>query len=144
MSVSNKSWVNKYSPTRLIDVKGNFTAVKTMESWLDSYPNVQEKALLLAGPPGTGKTSSVYAYAKEKGYEVIEFNASDTRNKDVVETDFYKALTELSLITLDKKKIVLLDEVDGMSGTYDRGGVAALLKVLDSSAFPVIMTCNDL
>ncbi|MHA2298206.1 MAG: replication factor C large subunit [Candidatus Hodarchaeales archaeon] len=137
-------WVQKYSPNRLVDVKGNPKPLQIIESWLDSYPNVREKALLLAGPPGTGKTSSVYAYAKEKSFEVVEYNASDTRNKNAVETDFYRALTEMSLVTLDKRKIVLLDEVDGMSGTQDRGGIAALLKMLGKSAFPVIMICNDL
>jgi len=38
------------------------------------------------------------------------------------------------------KKFVLLDEVDGLSGTKDRGGVSTMAKLLDGSAFPIILT----
>ncbi|MHA1169882.1 MAG: replication factor C large subunit, partial [Candidatus Hodarchaeales archaeon] len=138
------SWVQKYAPAKKSDVKGNPAPLQTLWSWLDRYPKVKTKALLLAGPPGIGKTSGVFAYARENGYEVIEFNASDQRNKGVIENDFLKAVTTLSLLTLDMKKIVLVDEVDGISAQKDRGGVAALIKILEKAAFPVILTCNDL
>lgn len=138
------SWVHKYAPLEKSDVKGNPTPLQILWSWLDSYPNVKTKALLLAGPPGIGKTSGVYAYAEENGYEVIEFNASDQRNKNVIENDLLTAVTTLPLLTLDRKKIVLVDEVDGISGTKDRGGVAAMIKTLQKATFPVILTCNDL
>ena len=41
--------------------------------------------MLLSGPPGIGKTSSAHVVAKEAGYEVIEFNASDVRSKKSLE-----------------------------------------------------------
>ncbi|MHA1577850.1 MAG: hypothetical protein ACTSU3_10855, partial [Candidatus Thorarchaeota archaeon] len=40
-------------------------------------------------------------------------------------------------------RIILLDEVDGLSGTSDRGGVSAIVKIIDESVHPIIMTAND-
>lgn len=42
------------------------------------------KAALLSGPPGVGKTTTVQVVCKELGYDLVEFNASDTRNKTLL------------------------------------------------------------
>lgn len=47
-------------------------------------PKVNAKACLLSGPPGIGKTSAARIVCKQLGYEVLETNASDTRNKNSI------------------------------------------------------------
>ncbi len=47
--------------------------------------NINAKALLLSGPPGIGKTSSIRLIAKRLNYKVFELNASNTRNKEAIE-----------------------------------------------------------
>jgi len=42
-----------------------------------------------------------------------------------------------------KKRLILFDEVDGIYARSDSGGLAALLKILDSGSVPVAMTAND-
>ena len=42
-----------------------------------------------------------------------------------------------------KGKIILIDEVDGVAGNSDRGGISALSAVIKKSSFPIIMTAND-
>ena len=44
----------------------------------------------------------------------------------------------------NRGKIILIDEVDAISGNEDRGGVQALNKILENTSFPIIMTTNDL
>ena len=39
------------------------------------------RACLVSGPPGIGKTTATSVVSKELGFEVIELNASDARNK---------------------------------------------------------------
>jgi replication factor C subunit 1 len=36
-----------------------------------------------------------------------------------------------------------MDEVDGMAGNEDRGGVAELIQLIKTSKIPVICMCND-
>ena len=55
------------------------------QSW-QSIPNVNAGAALLSGPPGIGKTSAAKIVCANLGFEVIEQNASDTRNKGAIET----------------------------------------------------------
>jgi replication factor C subunit 1 len=52
-------------------------------SWQD-LPRINARACLLSGPPGIGKTSSARIVCKALGYEVLETNASDTRNKNSI------------------------------------------------------------
>mmetsp|Transcript_27011 Transcript_27011/g.46890 ORF Transcript_27011/g.46890 Transcript_27011/m.46890 type:complete len:142 (+) Transcript_27011:70-495(+) len=79
-------WVEKYRPRSLDDVVGNEdTLVRLRAIGEDgNMPN-----LILCGPPGTGKTTSVHALARQllgSAYSngVLELNASDSRGIDVV------------------------------------------------------------
>jgi replication factor C large subunit len=42
-----------------------------------------------------------------------------------------------------KGKIILVDEIDGVSGQEDRGGVSAIAELIQESGFPIVMTAND-
>ena len=96
---------------------------------------------LVYGSTGSGKTSSVYALADELNLEVIEVNASDVRNKDSINSLVGAASQQMSLF--GKSKLILIDEIDGLSGRKDRGGVQAVVSIIDKSAFPIVMTAND-
>jgi replication factor C large subunit len=106
----------------------------------------RQKARLLIGPPGVGKTTIVYALAHDYGLSIIELNASDTRTEEALKAKLQETVKSTNLISFTQQKpqgkLILIDEVDGIHGQSDRGGVAALEKIIALSQFPIIMTCN--
>ncbi|MBW3013429.1 replication factor C large subunit [Candidatus Woesearchaeota archaeon] len=134
-------WVKKYQPSCLDQVRGQARAISQIRKFLETFKKQKKKALLLHGPAGGGKTCSVVAAAKELKYELYEINASDDRNKDAILDLVGNALKQQSLFATNK--LILIDDIDGLSGTHDRGGVAALAQLIKKSAFPIIMTAND-
>ena len=79
-------WIEKYRPEVLKDVVGNSEAVSRLQAIAEvgNLPNI-----ILAGPPGIGKTTSILCLAHEMlgpAYKnaVLELNASDARGIDVV------------------------------------------------------------
>jgi len=145
MLVNNEDlpWPEKHRPRSTDQIVGNSEQISTMRAWILSWKArlPDKRAILLIGPPGTGKTATIGALANDLDMEIVEFNSSDKRNKGSIETLVWRAASQQ---TLDgRQRIILLDEVDGLSGTSDRGGVGAIIKVIKSSVHPILMTAND-
>jgi len=134
-------WVEKHAPG-ISEIVGQDKAIEETLSFVNSFSKESKNALLLHGPSGNGKTAIAYAVARELGYEIVEMNASDFRTKKAIEEKIGHATQQNSLFS-DKGKIILIDEVDGIHGNSDRGGIPALGRIIDSSRFPIIMTAND-
>lgn len=132
-------WIKKYAPKKIADIEGHGEALEELKKFVTRFK--KGKALLLYGASGGGKTSSVYALAHELGYELIEINASDTRNAEQIDLLLGNASKQLSLFF--KSKIILIDELDGITGKEDRGGVQAIERLIEKSPYPIIMIAND-
>ncbi|XP_023954959.2 replication factor C subunit 1 [Bicyclus anynana] len=167
-------WVDKYKPTsvkNIIGQNGEKSNVKKLSNWLTQWyvsrkakipkpsPWAKDdngayfKAALLSGPPGVGKTTTVSLVCKELGFDMVEFNASDTRSKTLIREQIGELLTTTSLSAyargatgkgaVTKKHVLVMDEVDGMAGNEDRGGLQELISLIKSTSVPVICMCND-
>jgi len=139
MNLDNVPWCEKYRASCFADVKGQELAVDKVKSFLRQFP--RKKAVVLHGGPGVGKTSLAYAIAAELDAEILELNASDLRDRDKINEIVKPASEQQSLFR--RSKVILVDEIDGIS-SRDRGGLQALLKIIDDSSFPVIVTANDI
>ncbi len=145
MTRNDLLWVEKYRPKKIEDIVGNEEAKASFVEWLKSKRRTK-KAILLYGPPGVGKTALVNAAAKEFGFTVIEMNASDTRSEKAINEVAKPATAYIALDSFSvgsKGNLLFLDEVDGIAGNEDRGGVGAIVKIVEQSRVPVIMAAND-
>jgi replication factor C large subunit len=134
-------WIRKYAPTKGSEVVGQDSGVAQLRQFITGFSKGMAP-LVLHGPPGTGKTASVHALARELDLELIEVNASDVRNKASINELLGAALGQQSLFF--KGKVILVDEADGLSGTKDRGGLQAVLALVKEARYPVIITANDI
>lgn len=133
-------WSEVYRPQRVEQMVGNEGARLAILKWLAGWVS-GAKPLLLVGPPGTGKTTVVHALAKQFDYDLVEMNASDVRNRESIEARVRPVLGNVSLF--DKKTMLFLDEVDGISGREDSGGLDTLVDIMKEPTVPVIMAANE-
>jgi len=130
----------KYRPKSLKDFVDQKEALAKFLEWYKNW-KPGSKAALLYGKPGTGKTCLVEAFANDKNLELIQMNASDVRGKKQIEEVFGHASAVASFFK--KGRIFLIDEVDGIAGREDAGGIQAIIEIIKKSKHPVVLTAND-
>jgi len=137
----NLPWTRKYIPKTLKDIEGQHAAVSALKQFVENFKKQKKRAILLHGAPGCGKTSCVYALANDLNLEMLEINASDFRNAEQIDRVLGHSSSQRSLFF--KEKLLLVDELDGIAGREDRGGLIALQKILETTSYPIVITAND-
>lgn len=130
-------------PAKLSEIVGNPSAAEAIRQWAESWASGKEPSpLIIHGPAGTGKTALAHAVASEFGWELFEYNASDFRNEENVEKRLSNAAISNTLS--GGRRLILVDDVDALSGSGDRGGASAIARVLSSAKQPIMLTAHDL
>ena len=139
----NTPWIEKYRPTKLSQIVGNKRIISNLQSISQSgnLPN-----LILAGPPGTGKTTSVLALAHELLGDnfkkaVIELNASDERGINVVRDKIKRFAQQKIPLPEGRHKIIILDEADSMTSSAQASMRVTISDYSNTTRF--ILACND-
>jgi replication factor C subunit 3/5 len=135
MQMDNIPWIEKYRPNTIDEIVGNTQVISILDNMVQkhSLPHI-----ILFGSSGTGKTSTVLAFAKKiygKLYKhmILELNGSDDRGINVVREQIKEfCSTNNNLYKMFSKKniykLVILDEVDSM--TLD--GQFALRRIIEN------------
>jgi len=133
-------WSEKYRVRDVYQFVGNEPSRLEVLKWIKNWIK-GTKPILIMGPPGTGKTSFIISMANFFNYDIVELNASDFRNKANLESIVNPLLNNSSIF--GKKLLLFLDEVDGISGREDTGGLTFLISTLKDSNIPIIMAANS-
>ena len=159
-------WTEKYRARKFTDLIGDERTHRAVMHWLKRWDPIvfpgsyrpksrnrsygensaderpHRKILMLAGPPGLGKTTLAHVCARQAGYEVQEINASDERSsavvkgrvRDMVGTENVKGVdtktAEGKVRKAGKPVCVIIDEVDGVVGGSGGGGEGGFVKAL--------------
>jgi replication factor C large subunit len=132
-------WSEKYRPKNLLDMIGNEEAKESFVNWLGKWIK-GTKPLLLVGPSGIGKTTMSVLGAKQFNYDLISLNASDIRTKQRIREVLNPVMGNTTVIG---KPMIFVDEVDGIHGRSDYGGVEALIDILKEPTIPIVLAANS-
>ena len=158
-------WTEKYRARKFTDLVGDERTHRSVLKWLKGWDPIvfpgatrpkpksksqedvaeeraHRKILLITSPPGLGKTTLAHVCAKQAGYEVVEINASDERNREVVRgrikdcvgTENVRGVNTResggTVRRAGKPVCVVVDEVDGVVGGSSGGGEGGFIKAL--------------
>lgn len=129
----------KYRPLKISEYIGQKDSVNSFLKWMKEWK--PGRAVIFHGPPGVGKTSLVYAFASENSLDLIETNASNLRSSKELKEKIKSSVSQRSL--MKRGKIFLFDEIDGISGYEDKGGVREMINIIENTQHPIVLIAND-
>ena len=135
-------WTEKYRPKSLNELKGHEDIVVRLKGFVErrNLPH-----LLLAGPPGTGKTTALLALANDLygtgnvSRNLLELNASDDRGIDAIRTKVKEFARTASYGEIPFK-IICLDEADSLTSAAQHALRRTMERYVKTSRFALI--CN--
>lgn len=143
-SENHLPWVEKFRPILLNDIVGNEETINRLKVFAEdgNLPN-----LIISGPPGTGKTTSILCLARQllgaSVYKeaVLELNASNDRGIEVVRNRIKMFAQKKVTLEKGKHKIIILDEADSMTD----GAQQSLRRIMEmySSTTRFCLACNN-
>lgn len=137
MSVISNKFTKKYAPQSLDDV----ILPKRIQVKLEGGA---KQHLMFYGSPGTGKTSTAIALAKHFKLPYLYINSSEETSVDVIREKISKFSSTLSIMDGpgSSMKLVILDEVDGVSDQFNKALKAAMERFESTTRF--IATTNHI
>jgi DNA polymerase III delta prime subunit len=133
--MTDENWLEKYRPKTFKDYLNYKDYSEIVNKWIKPFiknNNITSKPfLILYGPPAYGKTTLAHCIFKDFGYEILECNASDTRNKSKLEKRIKTGKTSFEMKDDGsgfKPYGLVLDELDGLT-SGDNGGVDTIMNI---------------
>ncbi|CAG2189162.1 RFC1 [Mytilus edulis] len=156
-------WVDKYKPSamkQIIGQTGDKSNAKKLLNWLNNWHKNRAAGVKPSGKffgkdetgAGLRQHCCLDLLELEAGFSFVELNASDTRSKKNLQSVVAESLSNTTMVdftggqgskTHGHKHCLVMDEVDGMAGNEDRGGIQEMVALIKNTKIPIICMCND-
>lgn len=108
--------------------------VQILESFDSNRQNINfKRGIYVYGASGSGKTHFITDILKRMDYDIIKYDAGDTRNKNLIDSIASNNMSNnnvLNMMYRRKQKIaILMDEIEAMN-SGDKWGITSLIKLI--------------
>ena len=132
------NWVNSID-----EIVGNRLQIEHLKAFAkDVNSGKTRKPLMIWGASGVGKTMAAHLLARWAGWNMVETNAGDYRGGDMINSRLSPSAGSRNLF--GTRNALILDEIDELSGRFDKGAASALTKLINESKSPIIMIANNM
>ena len=95
---------------------------------------LKKRGIFLSGPAGSGKTTFIFNLLNELNLDIIYYDASQIRNKNIIENINKNNISNVDIISLFYKKktkysVIIMDQIDVLN-SGDKGSINALIKLI--------------
>ncbi|NXH21712.1 RAD17 protein, partial [Bucco capensis] len=173
----DEPWVDRYKPETQNDLAVQKKKIEEVETWLKNHifqrqPTQDGSVLLLTGPPGCGKTTTIQILAKDLGIQVQEwtnpissdFTKEDLRNMFCHDSNFhtfpsqaqaavfqdfllrankYNKLQMLGESSENDKKLILVEDIPNQFYRHPNSLHDILRRFVRTSRCPLIFIISD-
>ena len=160
LEANKQLWMDKHSPKTLEEVVGNEAEIRDLKHWLRTWqhnmqidPNFR-RGCLICGPSGIGKTIIARLACQKEGYDTVETAAGNQRGKNELEKFLSETVSckafksndndaHTNIPTLQNTHVaVVMDELEAMNETINKGGMQSIAKYLKTTNTPMICICE--
>lgn len=112
--------------------------IESIKAFLSNFEENKHNLLIsrgiyVYGEAGVGKTHLIKQVLKEMNYDMVYYDASDVRNKSIIDGLANNNMADTNVMSMFHKKIkriaIVMDDVDGMNNG-DKGGINNLIKLI--------------
>ncbi|KAI8138601.1 Rad17 cell cycle checkpoint protein-domain-containing protein [Fennellomyces sp. T-0311] len=161
---TDQLWVDKYEPQKESDLAIRPAKLKEVDACLRSSafgtPPGPCKCLVLSGPAGSGKSTTIRTIAKARNYQIVEWNPVVHEqwdgNQDYESTmtkfeNFVRRATQLQPLTdpnatnSDQRRIILLDDIPDLMSDTARSRFHGLIEshLSDPRPFLIVIIVSE-